>query len=202
MATADGLLQLRATLEPRGPAGAIVLTDEQVAKLGGGKAPPVRVTVNGVTVAARIARMGGENLLGLSRKLRADLAVDIGQTIDAVIELDEAQRDTAVPSRADVADAARGPDASLTSRDDRQARTRRVSTTPRGLARWSPGAVRDPLAAPRPSPPVAPHDRRAQHGWQCVLERAQEGGERGVSLAVAVQCGHVVDVHRVKAGTA
>jgi hypothetical protein len=81
-------LHLRAVLEPRGPAGAIVLTDEQVAGLGGTRTPPVRVTVNGVTVAARIGRMGGENLLGFSKKLRADLGVEIGQTVDATIALD------------------------------------------------------------------------------------------------------------------
>ena len=37
-----------------GPAGAVVLTDDQVATLGAGKTPAVRVTVNGVTVPARI----------------------------------------------------------------------------------------------------------------------------------------------------
>ena len=49
----DGTLRLRAALEPRGPVGAIVLTDDQVALLGGGKTPPVTVTVNGVTVQHR-----------------------------------------------------------------------------------------------------------------------------------------------------
>lgn len=58
---------MHATFEPRGPAVAIVLTDEQVTALGEGKAFPVRVTVNGVTIAARVARMGGENLLGSAR---------------------------------------------------------------------------------------------------------------------------------------
>lgn len=98
MAKADGVLRLRATLEPRGPAGAIVLTDNQVAELGGGKTPPVRVTVSGVTAQARVARMGGENLLGLSKKLRSELGVEIGQTVDVVIALDAGPRTVAVPS--------------------------------------------------------------------------------------------------------
>jgi hypothetical protein len=97
MATIDGTLRLHATLEPRGPAAAIVLTDEQVAALGAGKAFPVRVTANGNTVAARVARMGGENLLGFSRKLRADLGVEIGAVVDVVITVDAAPREVQVP---------------------------------------------------------------------------------------------------------
>lgn len=90
-------LRLTATLEPRGPAGAIVLTDEQVASLGAGKTPPVRVTANGRTVAARVGRMGGENLLGFSKKLRADLGVEIGDVLDVTIALDAGSREVEVP---------------------------------------------------------------------------------------------------------
>lgn len=90
-------LRLHATFEPRGPAAAIVLTDEQVAALGAGKAPPVRVTANGSTVAARVARMGGENLLGFSKKLRADLGVEIGDVLDVVITLDTEPREVKLP---------------------------------------------------------------------------------------------------------
>jgi hypothetical protein len=95
---ADRVLRLRATLEPRGPAGAIVLTDDQVARLGGGKTAPVRVTVDGVTVQARVARMGGENLIGFSKKLRAELGVEIGQAVDVLIALDAGPRTVAVPA--------------------------------------------------------------------------------------------------------
>jgi hypothetical protein len=97
MTTPEGTLRLRATLEPRGPAGAIVLTDEQVAAFGAGKAFAVRVTANGATVAARVARMGGENLLGFSKKLRADLGVEIGDAVDVIIALDAAPREVEVP---------------------------------------------------------------------------------------------------------
>jgi hypothetical protein len=97
VATRDEILQLHATLEPRGPAAALVLTDGQVAALGAGKVPAVRVTVNGTTVAARIRRMGGENLLGFSKKLRADLGVEIGDVIDVAIVLDAGPRGVEVP---------------------------------------------------------------------------------------------------------
>jgi len=97
MVTSDGGLRLLATLEPRGPAAAIVLTDEQVAAFGAGKAFGVRVTANGVAVAARVARMGGENLIGFSKKLRAELGVEIGDTVDVVIAADTAPREVEVP---------------------------------------------------------------------------------------------------------
>ncbi|MCW2526825.1 MAG: hypothetical protein JWM76_1685 [Pseudonocardiales bacterium] len=97
MAEKVSSFRLRAVLEPRGPAGAVVLTDDQVATLGGSKSPPVKVTINGVTVPARIARMGGENLLGLSKKLRAQLGVEIGQDVDVVVALDAGPRVPDVP---------------------------------------------------------------------------------------------------------
>ena len=97
MTRSDGVVKLRAVLEPRGPAAAVVLTDEQVATLGAGKTPPVRVTINGTTVQARIGRMGGENLLGLSKQLRTDLGVEIGQTVDVVIAPDAQPRTVEVP---------------------------------------------------------------------------------------------------------
>jgi hypothetical protein len=98
MAEPAGTLRLSATLEPRGPAAAIVLTDEQVASLGAGKTPPVRVTANGTTVAARIGRMGGENLLGFSKKLRAELGVEIGAVVEVVIATDTVPRQVEVPA--------------------------------------------------------------------------------------------------------
>jgi hypothetical protein len=74
-----------------------VLSDDHVATLGGTKTPPVLVTVNAVTAPARVARMGGENLLGFSKKLRSDLGVKIGETIDLVIALDSGSRSVDVP---------------------------------------------------------------------------------------------------------
>lgn len=135
MAQRDGTLRLRATLEPRGPAGAIVLTDEQVAELGGGKTPPVQVTVNGVTAQARVGRMGGENLLGFSKKLRSELGVEIGQTFDVIIALDAAPRTVDVPSA--LAEALAG-DATAKAAFDALAPSHRKE-----FARWVAEAKRD-----------------------------------------------------------
>lgn len=91
-------LSLTTTLEPRGPAAAIVLNDEQVAGLGGGKAFPVAVTIGSTTARLRLARMGGENLVGMSKAARAELGVEIGQTVDVVIRPDDAPREVELPA--------------------------------------------------------------------------------------------------------
>jgi hypothetical protein len=91
------VLRIRAVLQPRGPAAAVILTDEQVAALGAGKAPAVRVSVGGRSFLGRIGRMGGENLLGFTKRTRADLAVAAGDTIDVEIAVDGAPRQVELP---------------------------------------------------------------------------------------------------------
>ena len=91
-------LRLAATLEKRGPAGAFVLTDEQVLALGAGrKAFPVRVEVNGTSLELRLARMGGENLIGLARSARERAGVEIGSEYEVEIAADGEERPVEVP---------------------------------------------------------------------------------------------------------
>ncbi|MFS0894318.1 YdeI/OmpD-associated family protein [Microbacterium sp. 179-I 3D3 NHS] len=90
-------LRLHTTLIGRGPAAAIVLTDEQVAAFGAGKTFPVAVTIGDRTARLRLARMGGENLIGFNKAVRADLGVEIDQEVDAVIRVDAAERTVDVP---------------------------------------------------------------------------------------------------------
>ncbi|GAA2058006.1 YdeI/OmpD-associated family protein [Williamsia deligens] len=90
-------LRITVELEKRGPAAAIVLTDEQIATLGSAKTPPVRFTIGGQTVEGRIGRMGGENLLGLSKAVRTQLGVEAGDTVDVLIEADTAPREVELP---------------------------------------------------------------------------------------------------------
>ncbi|MCI1018720.1 DUF1905 domain-containing protein [Microbacterium sp. C5A9] len=90
-------LRLHTTLEGRGPAAAIILTDEQVASFGAGKAFPVAVTIDGRTARLRLARMGGQNMIGFSKAVRAELGVEIDQDVDAVIRLDSAEREVEIP---------------------------------------------------------------------------------------------------------
>lgn len=91
-------LRLHTILTGRGPAAAILLSDEQVASFGAGKAFPVAVTIGGRTARLRVARMGSENMIGFSKAVRADLGLEIDQEIDAVIRVDAAERTVDVPA--------------------------------------------------------------------------------------------------------
>jgi hypothetical protein len=93
-----GELTLKTTLQPRGPAAAVVLTDEQVAEIGEGrKAFPVRATINSYTWAGRVSRMGGEFLLGLRREVRSAAGVEAGDEVTVHLALDDAPREVEVP---------------------------------------------------------------------------------------------------------
>jgi hypothetical protein len=90
-------LRLHTVLTGRGPAAAILLSDEQVASLGAGKTFPVAVTIGDRTARLRVARMGGANMIGFSKAVRAELGVEIDQEVDAVIRVDTAERTVDVP---------------------------------------------------------------------------------------------------------
>lgn len=90
-------LHIHATLAPVGPATALELSDAQVSELGGGARAAVRVTVAGRSARLRLARMGGRNLIGISKAARAELGVEIGDTVDAEVVLDTAERAVEVP---------------------------------------------------------------------------------------------------------
>lgn len=92
-----GELHLHTTLEGRGPAAAILLTDEQVAELGAGKASPVVVDFGDRRIRLRLARMGGENMIGFSKASRAEAQVAIGQEIDVTIRVDTEERVVEIP---------------------------------------------------------------------------------------------------------
>ncbi|MBS1697522.1 MAG: YdeI/OmpD-associated family protein [Actinobacteria bacterium] len=90
-------LRIRTVLEPMGPAGAIVLTDAQVAGISSAKAFPVTVTIRENTARLRLARMGGKNLIGFSKANRAAMGIELGEEFDAVIAPDAAERTVDVP---------------------------------------------------------------------------------------------------------
>ncbi|QMU96405.1 DUF1905 domain-containing protein [Microbacterium esteraromaticum] len=90
-------LRLRTVLEPMGPAGAIVLDDEQVAALSSAKAFPVVVAIGERSARLRLARMGGKNLIGFSKAVRAEMGVELGDEFDAVITPDAEERTVDVP---------------------------------------------------------------------------------------------------------
>ena len=94
-----GAIRFTTTLQPRGPAAAVVLSDEQVAGVGeGGKAFPVIATINGYTWRGRVSRMRGEYLLGLSREVRRGVGAEAGDTVTVEIALDAGPREVEVPA--------------------------------------------------------------------------------------------------------
>ena len=90
-------LELTRVLAPRGPAGALVLTDEEVAVLGGGKRAAVLVRVGDRQARLRLGVMGGENLIGMSKATRTELGLEVGQDVTATITVDEVPREVDVP---------------------------------------------------------------------------------------------------------
>jgi bacteriocin resistance YdeI/OmpD-like protein/uncharacterized protein DUF1905 len=93
-----GQISFQTTLEPRGPAAAVVLDDDQVAAVGeGAKRFPVRATVNGYSWRGSVTRMGGEFLLGLNKEVRGAAGVEAGEEVEVELALDSEERTVELP---------------------------------------------------------------------------------------------------------
>lgn len=90
-------LHLNTTLEPHPPAAAIILTDEQVAELGAGKAFPVVVDFGDRSIRLRLSRMGGQNMIGFSKAARAEVGVEPGEQVEVTIRVDTEERVIEIP---------------------------------------------------------------------------------------------------------
>lgn len=131
-----GSLTITGELVPRGPAAAVILSDEQVQAVGeGAKRFAVRATINGHELSLSVARMRGEYLLGLSRANREAAGVQAGDTVQLRLELDVAAREVAVPPALTTA-LADDPEA-------RQAFDRLAFTHRKEFARWIEEAKRE-----------------------------------------------------------
>jgi len=85
-------------LEARKTATGIQVPDEIVEKLGAGKRPPVKVTINGYTYRNTIAVMNGVFMLSVSADVREKSGVSGGDMIKVTLELDTAPREVEVPA--------------------------------------------------------------------------------------------------------
>jgi len=131
-----GSLTFTTILVSRGPAAAVVLDGDQVARVGeGANRFAVRATVNGYTWRTTVTRMGGEFLLGLSRAVRAAAVVKAGDTVEVELELDTAPREVDVP---EALTRALADDPAARAAFDRLAYTHRKE-----YARWIDEAKRD-----------------------------------------------------------
>jgi uncharacterized protein DUF1905/bacteriocin resistance YdeI/OmpD-like protein len=91
-------MKFRTKIMPGGKtATGIVVPDDVVTALGGGKRPKVTVTLNGYTYRSSIAPMGGRSMVGVSASVRSAAGVAGGDELDVDIELDLEPRRVDIP---------------------------------------------------------------------------------------------------------
>jgi hypothetical protein len=91
-------MKFRATILTAGKtATGIEFPPRVVDALGGGKRPPVSVTINGHTFRSTVAVMGGKYMLGINADVRAAAGVAGGDMVDVDVALDTAPREVTVP---------------------------------------------------------------------------------------------------------
>jgi hypothetical protein len=81
----------------------IVVPDDIVFRLGGGKRAPVKITINGYTYRSTLAVMRGKSMVGIAIEHRENAGVAGGDLVEVGIELDRTPRTVEIPC--DLADA-------------------------------------------------------------------------------------------------
>jgi hypothetical protein len=104
-------MKFRSHVEPPEPMRGLEVPPEVVEALGGGKRPPVTITINGHSWKSRVAIMRGRYLLGLSNANRRAAGVGTGDEVDVEVQIDAKPREVAEP-----ADFARALDADPVAR--------------------------------------------------------------------------------------
>ncbi|WP_091161027.1 YdeI/OmpD-associated family protein [Geodermatophilus africanus] len=91
-------MEFRTTVVQSGKtATGLQVPDDVVAALGGGRRPPVTVTLGGYGYRTTIAPMGGAFWIPLSAEHREAAGVRAGEEVDVRVELDTAPRETPLP---------------------------------------------------------------------------------------------------------
>ncbi len=85
-------MKFRTHVETPEPMNGLEVPAELVEGLGGGKRPPVTITINGHTWRSRVAIMRGRHLLGLSNANRAAAGVEVGEEVEVDLRLDTEPR--------------------------------------------------------------------------------------------------------------
>lgn len=81
-------MKFRSEVEPPEPMRGLEVPPRVVETLGGGKRPPVTISINGHSWRSRIAIMRGRYLLGLSNANRKAAGVSTGNRVEVEVELD------------------------------------------------------------------------------------------------------------------
>ena len=91
-------MEFRTTVVQSGKtATGLQVPDDVVAALGGGKRPPVTVTLGGYGYRTTVAPMGGAFWIPLAAEHREAAGLQAGQEVDVRVELDTAPRETPLP---------------------------------------------------------------------------------------------------------
>ncbi|MBO1331523.1 YdeI/OmpD-associated family protein [Streptomyces sp. VRA16 Mangrove soil] len=90
-------MRFRSQVEPPERMKGLEVPDEVVDALGGGKRPPIVITINGHTWRSRIAIMRGRNLIGLSRANREAAGIETGEEVEVDLALDTEPRTVEEP---------------------------------------------------------------------------------------------------------
>ncbi len=97
-------MDFRTTVELGGKtATGLRVPDDVVEALGGGKRPPVVVTLAGYTYRTTVAPMGGAFWVPLAAEHREAAGVVANEEVDVRVELDTAPRETPLPDDLDAA---------------------------------------------------------------------------------------------------
>lgn len=91
-------MKFRARVEPPEPMRGLEVPPEVVEALGGGKRPPVIITINGHSWRSRVAIMRGRFLLGLSKANRQAAGVATGNEAEVEVEFDAEPRVVVEPA--------------------------------------------------------------------------------------------------------
>jgi hypothetical protein len=78
--------------------GAFVVVPFDARALWGEARPPVAAIVGGVHYRSRLAVYGGKTMLGLTKKLRSDASIEIGDEVTIELDRDDASREVDVPA--------------------------------------------------------------------------------------------------------
>lgn len=97
--TQKQLLKFKTTLLTAGKtATGIKIPPEIIEKLGAGKKPAIKVTINGFTYRSTVAVMGGDFMVGVNAENREGAKVKGGDKIEVGIQLDTEPRELELPA--------------------------------------------------------------------------------------------------------
>jgi antitoxin component of MazEF toxin-antitoxin module len=98
--TKKGAVRFKTTLnqaEGKNATG-VIIPDRVLEKLGAGKRPQVRVSLNGYAYTTTVGIMGGTAMVGVSAAIRKATGLSAGDAIDVELVVDGAPRTVDVPA--------------------------------------------------------------------------------------------------------